>query len=313
MPQPPSPSPSAMKPAAAAVSVPVELVRAIRLIEGDGGPRVVSAVGGSSAPMAQVTLVSSPLGVPGASPAEVLSFSEVGVSITAWDVAATTGGFAGAFVVAKGAKNPVYLAAPGGQQARVSPADSWASYAFPRFVAGTAEMTLTAVSEDRALEIFTGTAGGFGPPHAIVDTRMGLVLRDRHGFAVVYKLPASGAARGAGATPGLLRYARLDAAWNLASTPSSPLGDTLVYELDAVARDARTVIFASTGEGTALVVATGTASGLSAPVVTREAAPAFIGSPAVLLSGATLVLAAIQAPLTKDAQIVTATRPLDAP
>jgi hypothetical protein len=179
----------------------------------------------------------------------------------AWDVEAGPGGVPRVIIErAGGALNQLSLADPGGEVGLTGL--PLGSYGEPRFVKrlppGSPRRVLTAILDNERLAAFeVAPSGACGPVKVIRNAAGGVAVRRRGGYALFFKESRPGPVRGTSTPPGVLRQIDLGPDFAPAGPVLSPLGETIVYELDADAADAagdRLAVTATVPQGLLVMV-----------------------------------------------------------
>ncbi len=166
-----------------------------------------------------------------------------------WDLAASVNG---ALMVAErfgGGRTQLLLQLAGGEVSALTEPDDSGSYTGPRFArqTGTSAGTLvTAITDQNQWQLWDRTSEKVS---TLGDAQGGLMVQDQSAFALFRNSYLDSAMSALGENPGQLS---VELSFQLGATPSGGttiLGDSLVYDFDAVSADGAYVILAATNLG----------------------------------------------------------------
>lgn len=280
--------------------VPVEDAPSLRrtaLAEVDGQAEIFTSVTLPGPPPR--TVVSSRPAGEGAVPwTQRLSLTQLLPPPPAWDVETSAGGAPWVVIErAGGAMNQLSLLGPGGELALTRL--PLGSYGEPRFVrrmpSASGQRTLTAILDGERLVAFEVAPSGACAPIKVVGNAVsGVAVRRDGSYALFFKEHRSGPVRGVSTAPGVLRQIDLGPRLEPAGPILSPLGETVVYEVDADAAGDALAIVATVPEGLLVVVGapSGGAWSTATQQLIRRSAPLFW--PSVLATADGLLVAAVE-------------------
>jgi len=175
----------------------------------------------------------------------------------AWDVEASPGSVPRVIIErAGGALNQLSLIGPGGEVGLTRlPLGSYGEPRFARRVPESPRRVLTAVLDGERLATFeVAPSGACGPVKVIRNAVSGVAVRRRGGYALFFKERRPGPVRGESTSPGVLRQIDLGPDFEPTGPVLSPLGETVVYEVDADAAGDGLAIVATVPQGLLVMI-----------------------------------------------------------
>lgn len=190
-----------------------------------------------------------------------------------WDVAASQSGLAAIWTKPGSAICPLAFRAPGGTAGVLTGRYPSGVFQNPRFVRArpASPPAATAVLSGNSSTVLVLFASPLPngdssyvplPPAGSGILQDGLLVSTSTGFLLLSKYLATGLrkaermdARGESFQPGLLRSLELTAELKPVGLPTSPIGDTLIYEFDADLWDGRASLFTTTEKGYVVAIA----------------------------------------------------------
>ena len=171
-----------------------------------------------------------------------------------WDLATTETGALMVVEMFGGAATQLLLQPAGGEVSALTQPRDLVSYRRPRFArqTGTSAGTLVTAITDQNEWLSWDVANPSEKPNTLGDAQGGLVVQAESGFAQFRNSYLDSAMSALGENPGQLS---VELSFQLGATPSGGttiLGDSLVYDFDAVSADGEYVILAATNLGPAI-------------------------------------------------------------
>lgn len=227
-----------------------------------------------------------------------------------WNATRTPKGFyIAAMELAAGAFNELRVVEPGQYDIQLQVKNPVADFSAPRFVKPVAKSgyAVSAAVDREALVLFVrDEKSGYGLGQEICKAELGVVTKLGDKWSVLYKTRVPGPVRGRMVYPGKLNHLLLGADLKPVGEPSKPLGDTVVYEIDADLFDSSLAILATTEtDGVLAVGSVASTGGLTLTQQSPLGAGGVLSDPNLLVAGGVMNFAAFQSGVADGRRVLT--------